>query len=345
MLPAVRNGRRQWAEGRRGDGTRGSSLVSLVTSDNSYVSDAFELAGQVGLGTAPLGSGPDWEVNWGHTDPSEARAVVQAAVDAGVGWIDTAPFYGWGRSESIIGSALRGLARRPMLLTKCGALQRRGDGRVDRSASAIAADLDASLARLGSSFVDVLQLHGPDPTVAIEPGWEAVCELIAAGRVRAGGLSNYPVALMDRARAIGPVSVVQHQYSLLHRAPEVDGVIDWCTDNGVTFLAWSPLASGFLADGFDLAALEPSDFRRRKPFADPSRLNLRLMRRNLGALADQVSLSMTALAIGWVLARGAGVIIGARSPAEATAIASYRALPTDLAVVVEEIISQAWSAS
>jgi aryl-alcohol dehydrogenase-like predicted oxidoreductase len=309
------------------------------------MTDAFELAGLAGLGTAPLGSGPGWEVDWGHTDPTEARAVVQAAAGAGVGWIDTAPFYGWGRAESIVGSVLGSLDRRPMLLTKCGALQRRGDAREDHSAAAIAADLDASLTRLGCSAVDVLQLHGPEPAVPIEPGWEGVCEQIAAGRVRAGGLSNYPVALMDRATAIGPVGVVQHQYSLLHRTPEADGVLEWCAENGVTFLAWSPLASGFLADGFDLEALGPTDFRRRKPFADPSRLNLLSMREHLRALASEAGLSMTALAIGWVLAQGARVIVGARSPAEAATIASYRALPADLAVAAEETVSQAWQAS
>ncbi|HEX2819216.1 MAG TPA: aldo/keto reductase [Streptosporangiaceae bacterium] len=307
--------------------------------------DAFELAGLVGLGTAPLGSGPGWEVSWGRSDPSEAAAVVEAAARAGVGWIDTAPFYGWGRAESVVGSALRGLDCRPMLLTKCGALQRKSDGREDGSAGSISADLEGSLTRLGCSFVDVLQLHGPEPTVPIEPGWEAVCEQIALGRARAGGMSNYPVALMDRASAIGPVSVVQHQYSLLHRTPEVDAVLSWCADNGAAFLAWSPLASGFLADGFDLVALEPGDFRRRKPFADPNRLDLQSMRRDLRVLADQAGLSMTAVAIGWVLAKGARVIIGARSPAEAAAMTSYKALSADLAAEAEEIVSRAWCAS
>lgn len=302
------------------------------------------MTGLVGLGTAALGSGPGWQVDWGHTDPTEATAVVQAAVRAGVGWIDTAPFYGWGRSESIVGSAMRDLGQLPVVLTKCGAMQRQGDAHEDHSASAIRADLDGSLTRLGRSSLDVLQLQGPDPAMSIESGWEAICELIAAGKVRAGGLSNHPVELMDRARAIGPVSVVQHQYSLLDRRPEVNGVLDWCAGNGATFLAWSPLASGFLADGFDVAALGPTDFRRRKPFADPSRLNLTSMRHDLRLLADGAGLSMTALAIGWVLAKGAKAIIGARSPAEAKAIASYRPLPADLAAAAEDAVSRAWNA-
>jgi len=109
----------------------------------------------------------------------------------------------------------------------------------------------------------------PGPGIARARRW---CEqrvpadarnLIGHGTVRAAGLSNHPVELMDRALAIGPVSVVQHQYSLLHRAPEADGVLAWCQQHQVPFLAWSPLASGFLADGFDLAALTTGDLRRR----------------------------------------------------------------------------------
>jgi len=306
------------------------------------VTELIDLAGLVGLGTAPLGSGPGWQINWGRTDPAEAKAVVQAAVGAGVGWIDTAPFYGWGRAETLVGDALRGLDSRPVLLTKCGAVLRSGGVGQDHSATAIRADLDASLTRLGCTTIDVLQLHDPDPAIPIEAAWETVCGLIADGKVSAGGLSNHPLALMDRAKTVGPVSVVQHQYSLLHRAPELDGVLDWCANNGALFLAWSPLASGFLADGFELAALEPGDFRRRKLFADPSRLDLGQMRRDLRALADQASLSMTALAIGWVLAKGARAIIGARTLAEAEAISSYQPLTADLAAAAEQIVGLAW---
>jgi aryl-alcohol dehydrogenase-like predicted oxidoreductase len=301
-----------------------------------------ELPGLVGLGTAPLGSGPGWQINWGRADPAESRAVVRAAVEAGVGWLDTAPFYGWGRAETLVGEALRELGLRPALLTKCGAVPRDGGMGPDHRAEVIRADLGASLGRLGVPAVDVLQLHDPDPAYPIEAAWETVCGLIAEGKVAAGGLSNHAPTVMDRALTVGPVRVVQHQYSLLHRAPEADGVLDWCAAHGAQFLAWSPLASGFLADGFELAALEPGDFRRRKRFADPSRLNLAGLRRDLQALAGQAGLSMTALAIGWILAKGARAIIGTRTPAEAEAIGTYRPLPPDLAAEAEDIVNHAW---
>jgi aryl-alcohol dehydrogenase-like predicted oxidoreductase len=124
---------------------------------------------------------------------------------------------------------------------------------------------------------------------------------------------------------------VQHQYSLLHRTPETDGVLKWCRQHQVPFLAWSPLASGFLADGFDLAVLTDGDLRRRLRWADPAVLDLARLRRDLSALAAQAGLSMTALAVGWVLAHGAQPIIGARTPAEARQIAAFRAIPPELA--------------
>src|SRR5262249_50348867 len=161
----------------------------------------------------------------------------------------------------------------------------------------------------------------------IETAWHTVCELVGSGQAGAGGFSNHSVDLMERALAVGPVCVVQHQYSLLHRAPERDGVLAWCAENRVPFLAWSPLASGFLADGFDLGALGRSDFRRRLPWADQAKLDLSGLRGELAKVAGQAGLSMAALAVGWVQARGALPIVGARTPAEAWQIWGYMPLP------------------
>lgn len=302
------------------------------------------MPGGAGLGTAPMG-GPGWQLDWGPSDPAESVAAVRAAVAAGVGWIDTAPFYGWGRAEEIIGAALEGMARRPVVLTKCGDVPG-PDGRVcdDHRPAVIRADVEASLRRLRCPVIDVLQLHDPDPRTPIEQSWQTVCDLIGQGTVRAAGLSNHPVQLMNRARAVGPVSVVQHQYSLLHRAPEADGVLEWCRQHRVPFLAWSPLASGFLADGFDLAALGTGDLRRRLRWADPAVIDLARLRRDLSVIASAAGLSMTALAAGWVLAHGAQPIIGARTPAEAGQIAALRPIPPDLAAAAQAAADAAFTA-
>jgi aryl-alcohol dehydrogenase-like predicted oxidoreductase len=136
------------------------------------MADEFVLPGGAGLGTAPMG-GPGWQLDWGPSDPDESVAAVRAAVAAGAGWIDTAPFYGWGGAEEIVGSALDEMAARPVVLTKCGDV-RGPDGRVqdDHSASVIRADVRASLRRLRCPVIDVLQLHDPDPATPIEESWQ-----------------------------------------------------------------------------------------------------------------------------------------------------------------------------
>jgi len=274
------------------------------------------LRSRVGLGTAPLGSrveGPLW---WGPQDPGDAVGALRAALDAGVDWIDTAPFYGWGRAEELVGRAIAGRRDEVRILTKCGTV-RRADGRVaeDASPASVRTGLQESLRRLGTDYVDVLQVHDPDPATPVEETWAAIADLIGEGLVGAGGLSNHPVELMERARAAAPVAVVQHQYSLLHRAPETDGVLDWCTAHDCAFLAWAPLASGFLTAGFDLTVLAPDDLRRRLPWAAR---DLTRLRGRLATVAARHGVPPHRVALAWTARRpGTYAIAGARTPAEA----------------------------
>jgi aryl-alcohol dehydrogenase-like predicted oxidoreductase len=291
------------------------------------------LQSRIGLGTAPLGSRVDGPLWWGPQDPADAVAAVRAALDAGVDWIDTAPFYGWGRAEELVGQAIAGRRDEVRILTKCGTV-RRPDGQVaeDASPGAIRAGLRESLRRLGTDHVDVLQVHDPDPATPVEQTWAAIAELVAEGLVRAGGLSNHPVELMERAHAVAPVPVVQHQYSLLHRAPETDGVLAWCAEHDSTFLAWSPLASGFLVDGFDLAALVPGDLRHRLPWASQD-LTGPLGR--LAAVATRRGVPAHRVALAWATRRpGTYAIVGARTPAEAADLLPLPTLsPADVAAL------------
>ena len=228
----------------------------------------MQLRSRVGLGTAQLGSdegGPLW---FGPQDRASAVATVRAAIDAGVDWVDTAPFYGWGRAEEIVGAAVRGRRDEVTILTKCGTVRRPdGSWAEDGSPAAVRADLEASLVRLGTDRVDVLQLHDPDPAVPVEDTVGAMAELVAEGKVGALGLSNHDTGLLRRGHAVAPIAVVQHQWSILHHPPETDAVRQWCAEVGAAFLAWSPLASGFLVDGFDLEATVPGDRRRSMRWA------------------------------------------------------------------------------
>jgi aryl-alcohol dehydrogenase-like predicted oxidoreductase len=299
-----------------------------------------DLGARVGLGTAPLGASRDWYIWWGSQDEATAIATIRTAVDAGVTWLDSAPFYGWGRAEELVGRALRGRRHEIRVLTKCCTVRDgQGRSREDGSPEVVRADLEASLRRLGTDYVDVLQVHDVATNVPIEETWGEIQRLIGEGKVRAGGLSNHPVELMDRAESIAPVGVVQHQYSLLRRGVESNDALDWCRSHDVALLAWSPLASGFLTDEFDPSLLEPDDFRHRLEWAaEPRRSEVRHLVERLQAIGSPRGLSATQLAIGWLLAQPPVYpIVGARTPAEARAISHFVEATVDEVAAIEAI--------
>jgi aryl-alcohol dehydrogenase-like predicted oxidoreductase len=280
-----------------------------------------DLGSRIGLGTAPLGSREEGPLWWGPQDEATAISTIHAALDGGITWIDTAPFYGWGRAEELVGRALGGRGRREevAVLTKCGTVrQADGSWAEDGRPAAIRVDLDASLVRLRTDRVDVLQLHDPDPSVPVEETVGAMAELVAAGKVRGIGLSNHPLDLLVRAQAVAPLAVAQHQWSILHHPPETDAVRRWCATAGVAFLAWSPLASGYLVDGFDPEATAPGDLRRRLPWATGDGARALDAAR---ADADAAGRSLWEHALTWA-AMTAHPIVGARSPAEAQAVST-----------------------
>jgi aryl-alcohol dehydrogenase-like predicted oxidoreductase len=271
----------------------------------------------VGIGTAPIGSGRDWPAWWGPQDEQESIRTIHTALELGVNWIDTAPFYGWGRAEEIVGRALRGRSDDVLLFTKCGTLpdEERGD-RMDLRPETIRADVEASLRRLRRERLDLLQLHDVDRNTPIEESWGEVQRLIEEGKVRHGGISNHPAADVERALAVGPVGALQYQYSLLHREPETE-ILPLAVRHGIGLLAWSPLAAGFLADGFDPDTLDPDDFRRTHPFA---RLDLTELRATLRRVGGR---TVAQVALAWVIHQQgvAGAIVGVRSEAEAKELA------------------------
>jgi aryl-alcohol dehydrogenase-like predicted oxidoreductase len=223
---------------------------------------------RVGVGTAPIGSRPgEWWVNWGPQDDGDSARAIHAAVDGGVNWVDTAPFYGWGHAEEVVGRALAG-REDVLVFTKCGTLRRDdGDDYMDLSPESIRRGCEESLRRLRRERIDLLQFHDPDRNVPIEESWGALQELVAEGKVRHGGLSNHPPELIERALAVGPVAALQFQYSALAREHEED-LLPYALERGLGVIVWSPLASGFLTDGFSLDDLAEDDFRRTHPFAD-----------------------------------------------------------------------------
>jgi aryl-alcohol dehydrogenase-like predicted oxidoreductase len=269
----------------------------------------------VGVGTAPIGSGRDWPVWWGPQDDAASIRAIRHALDLGVNWIDTAPFYGWGRAEETVARALEGRRDDILVFTKCGTFPADSGSRMDLSPRSIRADLEASLRRLRRDCVDLLQIHDVDSSTPIEETWGELQRLVEEGKVRYGGISNHPVDLIERALAVGPVDALQYQYSLLHRVHELD-VIPLAEQRGIGVLAWSPLGSGFVAQDFDLDSLDADDFRRTHPFAS---LDLGPLRAALASIGAGHQRSAAQVALAWVLRQPAvaGAIVGIRSEREA----------------------------
>lgn len=272
----------------------------------------------LGIGTAPIGSGPDW-IDWGAQDEAAATAAIHAALDAGANWIDTAPFYGWGRAEELVRRALAGRRDDVLLFTKCGTMPAPDAlSRMDNRPEAIRSDLEASLRRLGVDHVDLLQIHDVDAETPIEDSWGEIQRLIEEGKVRWGGISNHTVELVERAHAVAPVTTCQEQLSLLAE-PDDPRVLDLVRERGIGLLCWAPLASGFLTDDFSVDDLEPDDFRRRSRLAARSD-EIERHRAEAGAQGR----TLRRHAIAWVLDQPGvtAAIVGVRNAHEGAELAA-----------------------
>jgi aryl-alcohol dehydrogenase-like predicted oxidoreductase len=275
---------------------------------------------RVGIGTAPMGSSPAWHVNWGPQDEDQAIKAIRKAVGIGVNWIDTAPFYGWGRSEEIIGKAIHDIREKVYIFTKCGTLQDgRGGFTENLKSETIRKEVDASLRRLQTDHIDLLQFHDPDPNTPIEDSWNEVQTLIKNGTVRNGGLSNHPTHLIQRALTVGPVVSLQVQYNPLARTAEKQ-ILPFCQSHNIGVLSWGSLAEGFLADNFSLDELHPDDFRRNHPFSQPGNYSKILrIKDTLGKIAMDHGVKIVNVVVAWELAHSGltGAIIGIRNEKEA----------------------------
>jgi aryl-alcohol dehydrogenase-like predicted oxidoreductase len=289
------------------------STRSLGNSDMEITS--------VGIGTAPIGSDRSWYIYWGETDEKTAIETIRTALDLGINWIDTAPFYGWGRGERIVGKALKGRREDAFIFTKCGTIRDQGgESHMDLRAETIRREVQESLARLQTDHIDLYQMHDVDPETHIEDSWREIYRLIDEGKVRYAGLSNHPIGLVERAMKIGPVTSLQEQYNPLHR--ETEGFFGFVSEHKVGLLGWGSLASGFLADGFDLEKLDPSDFRRtRSEFGKTDNYQkIKRIRQRLLAMSKSRHIKLASLVVAWELSHPelTGAIIGVKSPKEAS---------------------------
>ena len=283
--------------------------------------------GATGLEITRIGFG-GWSIGgagWAYSgDADRDRASLDAlshAFDSGLNWVDTAPTYGRGHSEELVGRALRQLGSdRPMVFTKCG---RRWDApdaepRSDLRPASIKADCEASLMRLGVEVIDLLQIHWPEGPggTPIEESWDAMRRLVDEGKIRAAGVSNFDLDLLERCEQVGHVDSLQLPFSMIARESAA-GVIQWCAGNRIAVLAYSPMQIGLLTDSFFPATLEAmhrDDWRRRHPEFQSPRLERNLqLRDRLRSLASTHQTTVSAIAVAWVLAWSevTGAIVGA----------------------------------
>ncbi|WMY79523.1 aldo/keto reductase [Citricoccus sp. I39-566] len=284
-----------------------SDLSTDVTTD---LSTPRTLAGRT---VRPVGLGC-MNLNHGYSDfPSEedAVALIHAALDAGVDHVDTATLYGTGRNEELVGRAL-GTRRKDVLLASKGGLtgaSRDSAGGIDGRPETLRRQVEDSLRRLGTEFIDLYYLHRLDPQVPVEDSAGALAELVRAGKIGAYGLSEVSAATLERAHAVHPVAAVQNEYSLWTRNPEW-GLLQACRRTGTALVAFSPVGRAFLTGTLrNPSALPEGDMRHRMPrfSAEHYPANLALLE-PLRAEAERLGATPASLSIAWLLAQGPEVL-------------------------------------
>jgi aryl-alcohol dehydrogenase-like predicted oxidoreductase len=271
---------------------------------------------RIGLGTWAIGG---WM--WGGTDDQESVKTIHSAVERGINLIDTAPAYGFGRSEEIVGRAIadRGLRSRVVIATKTGLEWQ--DGRVFRNVSRdrILREATDSLRRLRTDYIDIYQVHWPDPLVPIEETAEAMQTLFEQGKIKAIGVSNFSVAQIERFRRVAKLHVVQPPYNLFEREIE-DELLPYCRKSDLASLTYGALCRGLLSGKLqDDAHFDGDDLRLADPKFQPPRYGqyLAAARRLDQFAGDHYGKQVIHLALRWLLDQGATTALwGARHPSQ-----------------------------
>jgi aryl-alcohol dehydrogenase-like predicted oxidoreductase len=297
----------------------------------------YRILGNSGLKVSVIGFGA-WAIGgwmWGGTDRKDALAAVQEAIEAGITTIDTAPVYGFGLSEEIVGEAIKGNRNEVQILTKYGLRwdTQKGQHYFDTQDAQgrpiglhryagekdVIQECENSLRRLGTDYIDLYQIHWPDPTTPIEETMLAVKKLLQDGKVRAAGVCNYSVEQMELAEKVLVLSSGQIPYSMVNRAAEKD-VIPYCMKNNKGIIAYSPLQRGLLTGKIGMNhKFAPGDHRPSTPFFKPeNRRKILSFLEKIGLLAEAHGASLAQLAIAWTINRPGitAALVGARNPGQ-----------------------------
>ncbi len=291
-------------------------MTTNINLKSATIAGTSLTVSRVGLGTWAIGG---WM--WGGTDEDESVKTIRAAVERGVSLIDTAPVYGFGNSEEIVGRAIAeaGLRSRVVIATKVGLEWK--DGKVFRNAGRdrILREIGDSLRRLRTDYIDIYQVHWPDPLVPIEETGEAMQTLFDQGKIRAIGVSNFSIAQIERFRRVAKLHVVQPPYNLFEREIEAE-LLPYCRQSGLATLTYGALCRGLLSGKLrEDAFFAGDDLRLTDPKFQPPRYAQYLAAvRRLDQFARQrYGKRVIHLAVRWLLDQGATAALwGARHPGQ-----------------------------
>jgi aryl-alcohol dehydrogenase-like predicted oxidoreductase len=280
----------------------------------------------VGFGAWAIGGG-DYAFGWGDQDDAESISTIEHAVCSGINWIDTAAVYGLGRSEEVVGRALKniGSANRPYVFTKCSLVWNEvRDISHSLEPTSIRHEVEGSLKRLAIDTIDLYQIHWPrltpeDSDQGIEAGWQTLVELKREGKVRNIGVSNFDAAQLSRISEIEKPASLQPPYSALRRDIETE-VLPYCEANHIGTIVYSPMQAGLLSGKMTrerVAAFPSNDWRTRNPyFAEPALTKNLAIAEKFKEIGERRGLTGGAAAIAWTLRLSSvtGAIVGARRP-------------------------------
>ena len=285
---------------------------------------------------------------WGGTDEGESIRTIHAALDKGINLIDTAPVYGFGVSEEIVGKAIekRGQREKVFIATKVGLEWHNGAVTRNSSPARIRQEVQDSLRRLRTNYIDIYQVHWPDPLVTVEETAEAMHSLFEQGKIRAIGVSNFSTDQMTRFRKVAPLHVLQPPYNLFERAIEAE-ILPYCRANDIATLGYGALCRGLLSGRIRPdTAFDGDDLRRVDPKFQPPRLAQYLEAvRQLDELAQRrFHRRVIHLAVRWMLDQGISVALwGGRHPEQVEAALGVAGWSLDDAAraLIERIVNTA----
>jgi methylglyoxal reductase len=325
--------------------------------------------GKSGIEASVVGFGA-WAIGgwmWGGTKKNDPEGAIRAAIDHGINLIDTAPMYGYGHSEELVGAALKGIRDQVVLATKCGMVwyKNEGDKFFDASETGeaegegdkkyevyinlrpamIRYEIEESLRRLKTDRIDLYQTHWQDSTTKTEDAMAELLLLKQEGKIRAIGCSNATLEQMDRYRSIGQLDTDQEQYSMLQRQHEA-GNLSYCHDHHVAFLAYSPMALGILSGKIGPNhEFGEGDVRRGNPwYQKDNRSKVDALLDVIRSVAEDKGITVAQTVIAWTLAqRGCThALVGARNPdqAIANAKAGEVELTQDEVRIIRKVVDQ-----